>query len=532
MAELETDFPELNRDDPTREIWPTPIPSRQAGRPPGLIHLNRYPMGLSSPGIASLLQRPVTLTPADLQAANVDVASWHLADIPPVSLWTVGCVRVASGSEGTSRASCQRRRRGCPRHAVDLRGLMMAHTSAEHLEASPDSSGGDAGRLVFVDVLRVVVIGLVVAHHAAQPYGPTGGDWVTSDPASMAWLGPFFTVNAAFGMGLLFFLAGYFVPGSYDRRGATPFLSARWIRIGVPLALVVLFVHVPVVYLTDPDAPSASEFVSSLYASGWQDAYLHLWFLGHLLLYSAAYAAWRLITDLRSNHRFVAWPVPSHVGVVSFVVALALVTWVVRWWYPVDEWVPMFFVMAVEPAHLPQYVILFGLGTVAYRGDWLRRIPTRIGMIWLGIGLVAVSGVYAFKLAAPERWSDATAPGGFGWQSLLSSSWEALICAGMCLGLVVVFRAVFHRTNRFLAAMVAASYAAYILHLMIVIGLQLGLEGTDVPVLAKFGLVTAFGVLLAFGAGYVSRWIPGVRVALGTTPAKRDPAAAHREVRE
>ena len=72
----------------------------------------------------------------------------------------------------------------------------MTPASAEHLEASRDSSGADAGRLVFVDVLRVVVIGLVVAHHAAQPYGPTGGDWVTSDPASMAWLGPFFTVNS------------------------------------------------------------------------------------------------------------------------------------------------------------------------------------------------------------------------------------------------------------------------------------------------------------------------------------------------
>jgi glucan biosynthesis protein C len=103
----------------------------------------------------------------------------------------------------------------------------MAGTPAEQSEASIGSSGDRGGRLVFVDALRVVVIALVVVHHAAQPYGPTGGDWVVSDPASMTWLGPFFTVNAAFGMGLLFFLAGYFVPRSYDRRGAKPFLSSR-----------------------------------------------------------------------------------------------------------------------------------------------------------------------------------------------------------------------------------------------------------------------------------------------------------------
>ena len=42
--------------------------------PPGLIDLHRYPVALSSHGIATFLQRPVGLTPADLRAAEVDVA--------------------------------------------------------------------------------------------------------------------------------------------------------------------------------------------------------------------------------------------------------------------------------------------------------------------------------------------------------------------------------------------------------------------------------------------------------------------------
>ena len=74
MAEQPTDFPELNPDDPTKDVWRTPIPNLQGDRPPGLIHLNRYPMALSSHGIATFLQRPVAMTPADLKAANVDVA--------------------------------------------------------------------------------------------------------------------------------------------------------------------------------------------------------------------------------------------------------------------------------------------------------------------------------------------------------------------------------------------------------------------------------------------------------------------------
>ncbi len=74
MAELETDFPELNPDDPTIDAWRTPIPNLQGDRSPGLIQLNRYPFGLSSHGIATFLHRPVALTPADLRAASVDVA--------------------------------------------------------------------------------------------------------------------------------------------------------------------------------------------------------------------------------------------------------------------------------------------------------------------------------------------------------------------------------------------------------------------------------------------------------------------------
>jgi hypothetical protein len=59
VAEHETDFPELNPDDPTRDMWRTPKPNLQSGRTPGLIDLHRYPLATSSTGIATFLQRPV-----------------------------------------------------------------------------------------------------------------------------------------------------------------------------------------------------------------------------------------------------------------------------------------------------------------------------------------------------------------------------------------------------------------------------------------------------------------------------------------
>lgn len=63
-------------------------------------------------------------------------------------------------------------------------------------------------RLIWIDNLRVALIIMVVAHHAGQAYGPTGGVWPIVDAQHAAILGPFFAVNAAFGMGGFFLLAG------------------------------------------------------------------------------------------------------------------------------------------------------------------------------------------------------------------------------------------------------------------------------------------------------------------------------------
>ena len=376
-------------------------------------------------------------------------------------------------------------------------------------------------RLVFVDVLRVGVIVWVIGHHAAQPYGPTGGDWPITGQGNLEWLGPLFPLGAAFGMGLHFLLAGYFVPRSYDRKGANRFLRERFVRIGLPMVVFVLFVHVPVVYLTETPRQSFGEFVGSLYDSGWLNAYLHLWFLGHLVLYSVGYVAWRHVADRRAGGPRGTWSPPGHAGIVGFIIALALISWIVRIWYPIDEWVPLFFFMAAEPAHLPQYVGLFGLGVAAYRGDWLRRLPTSFGVIWLAIGLVASTGYYIVEMLGSDSANADVATGGFTARSALYTTWEALICAGMVVGLVVVGRTVFRRGSPLLGALAAASYAAYILHVTFVVGLQAGLEDVDLSTSIKFSVVAMLGVLLAFGAGHVSRRVPGLRTLLATTP--RDP---------
>ena len=93
------------------------------------------------------------------------------------------------------------------------------------------------------------MITLVIAHHAAQAYGPTGGAWPIANPIRSFLLGPFFAVNATFFMGLLFLISGYFAAWSYERKGAATFLKGRFIRLGIPLLVFTGFVLGPIAYL-------------------------------------------------------------------------------------------------------------------------------------------------------------------------------------------------------------------------------------------------------------------------------------------
>src|SRR3972149_158133 len=86
--------------------------------------------------------------------------------------------------------------------------------------ASAEVKSSAATRLAFLDTLKVGLTVLVIAHHAGQAYGPTGGDWPIFSPERSPLLGPFFAVNAAFFMGLFFLISGYFVPLAFDRKGA------------------------------------------------------------------------------------------------------------------------------------------------------------------------------------------------------------------------------------------------------------------------------------------------------------------------
>lgn len=81
-------------------------------------------------------------------------------------------------------------------------------------------------RLLFIDNIRSMLTIQVVLFHVMIIYAGTGG-WLYKEGREdfiTGALGAFFvTVSQAYFMGLFLFVAAYFVPGSYDRKGPPGF---------------------------------------------------------------------------------------------------------------------------------------------------------------------------------------------------------------------------------------------------------------------------------------------------------------------
>jgi hypothetical protein len=334
-------------------------------------------------------------------------------------------------------------------------------------------------RLDYLDALKVLLTVLVIAHHAGQPYGPTGGRWPLFDNQRAAILGPFFSVNAAFFMGLFFLISAYFLPTSYDRKGPWTYLKDRFVRLGIPFVVVGLAIGAASHVTFDP---------------------AHMWFVANLLVYAVLYAAWR---GLRLPG--ISLPVPGHRTILGYACVLAGVTVMVRAaGFPQDRWVTVLGVVPVEPAHLPQYASLFAIGLLAARGGWLTRLPTRTGMVWLAVGLALAAARYLWALVAPH-----------GPDALLWAVWEAFLCVGLCVGLPMLFRERGRVTGRVLRAMAPNAYGAYVVHVLpVVVGLQLLLAQSTLDPLGKFALVTLVGVPVSFLFSAALRRVPGVRSVL------------------
>jgi glucan biosynthesis protein C len=346
-------------------------------------------------------------------------------------------------------------------------------------------------RLYYLDNLRVALIILVIAHHVGQAYGPTGGFWPIQEATRASILGPFFTVNRSFFMSLFFMISGYFTVMACDDKRLGAFFRSRLLRLGMPV-LVFGLVMIPVQLFLLKPADGGSP-------SAWPVDVGHLWFLEHLLIFSGVYVLWRMYRKTPSATAIDGSNPPGYLAIVVFALLLAVVSGVVRIWFPIDKWVYLLGFIKVAFADVPRDLSFFIIGVLAYRRGWIENFSTRAGYIWLSVGL-ALSVVWS--VYALVGWN--YFPLGDVALGVIYPIWEAFLCCGMCIGLTVLFRERLNFQNRISKALAKSQYSAYIFHVFIVLLVQLAVVSLVAPPLVKFILVTIASVPLTF---LFSNWV-------------------------
>lgn len=398
--------------------------------------------------------------------------------------------------------------------AASSAGIVPA--SQSHQQAVPR-----AAHLDYVDALRVVLILLVVAHHSVEAYvSDRSPEVVLPDaPIPHAWV--FLWVNASFFMGLFFFLAGYFTPGSYDRKGGGRFLSDRFLRLGIPLLIGTLlivpiqgWVHVAMAPWAPPTGFLTYLFRDFFGVGGKPDFWPadrrwpefnfgHLWFLEHLLVYALLCAAWLRFAPTRRRGPAVGAP-PGNMAIGLYAIGLAIASVAIRHWYPIDRWIGFLGFIQMEPAHLPQYASLFVIGCYAGPRDWIARMPTRRGLGWLAVG--GGLAVLAYVLIGTGVL------GGIDVNNVGGCLWEALLCTGLCVGLPVAFRELALGAGALWRTLERNVLAIYVFHFPFVLLVQWLLMNTDWPKWLRLIVTMPIAATLTFAlTNYVILRLPGAR---------------------
>lgn len=372
------------------------------------------------------------------------------------------------------------------------------------------TSPATSARLGYVDNLRTALTALVVIHHSAIGYSNVPGWYYTKAPtdSSATLLDVLLVVDQAFFMGAFFLISAFFVPGSYDRKGAGRFLADRLVRLGVPLVLWLL-VLLPLA--------TAGRYVEARDAAVQQGAelpywqfYLHsfdpgpMWFVEVLLVFSALYVLWRRLAGA-PGPALSTGRAPGAAAIVGFTVGLALVTYLWRIAVPMGVSV----LGLPTPGYLPQYAALFVVGLIAARRGWPAALPRAAGRVGFAVAAVAAAALVLVLVTAREA-----ALGHGTSASLVMAICEQAFAVGIILGLLVLFRERLDRQGRRRRFLSAHAYTVYVIHPPVLVALGYALSGVQAPAVAEFALLAVLAVPLCWALAFLVRALPGARKVL------------------
>jgi len=369
-------------------------------------------------------------------------------------------------------------------------------------------------RIDYIDNLRILLTVIVILHHLMITYGAPGGwyyrefEYAQLDILSLISLVLITAANQAYFMGFFFFLSGYFSSKSLARKKPAQYLWGRIFRLGLPILLFV--------YLVSPLLRVIFKrimFARPVNYSSFLEVYQQLefgyelgpmWFVLLLLILSILFLPWSM--NPKFSLKFQA--IPSHVKILLFALFTGIFTFLVRINYPVGY---VFQPLNLQTPHVLQYIFLFFMGIVAFHGKWFDHLEQIFSRSWLFLILgLLLSMPIIFVLSGGLEGDVGAALGGFHWQSFAYSLWEQLFCVSIIITGLFYFQRYANFTTWLSRELAASSYAAFIIHPLILVTYSALIHQAAIHPLLKISLSIPPVLFMVFLAAAALRRFPGL----------------------
>lgn len=361
----------------------------------------------------------------------------------------------------------------------------------------------EKGRLFYIDNLRLLMIVFVVMHHLAVTYSGIGSFYYTENghlgTLSSLWFYFYLSFQQGYFMGFLFLIAGYFIAGSYDRKGFGKFIGDRLKRLIIP-SLIYMAVITPFIEFLE-----LGHRWTGISLSGFFSGSGVMWFAVALFIFSLIYGLTRLMIKKsapQSNGKQLS---PSFGKAVVLILIISVCAFLIRIVQPIGT-----NVLNMQLCYFASYIVLFIVGIVAYRNNLFAKINYKAGKKWLIWGITfGLFAWLAIVVAAIKSGNTTAIDGGLTWQSAAYSVWESFVAVAMSIGLITVFREKFNHQSKLIKAMSDSSFTVYMFHPTIIVAVSLLFSSVAFLPIVKWLLLCIICVPLCFAVAYfVIRRIP------------------------
>ncbi len=161
--------------------------------------------------------------------------------------------------------------------------------------------------------------------------------------------------------------------------------------------------------------------------------------------------------------------------------------------YVIDyTWVPVSYLLVIQPTRFSLYIFYFALGVHAYRRRWFTAGGYRPRIVtWLPLSLVLGAAFMMYKLAFGLKLGQLKYRAG---NDLL----HCAFCLASVFALIAVFEKLVNRSSALWRGLARNSYAIYCVHMVIVPPVALMIRPLPWNIVAKYAATAPLSLLISY----------------------------------